>query len=156
MRRGGQAYRAGALGKARGHCLRLSAVLEFLWWAGDRDAREPAAISDVSVVRAAALVGSYFLPMAERAFGDAAIPPAERAAMALARHLRRERLTTFNARLLRRAMGGPLREADAMKRACADLVEAGLIRPVGPRPGPSGGRPSSDYEVNPAVHGRAS
>jgi hypothetical protein len=146
---------AGALGKARGDCLRLAAVLEFLWWAGDRDEGEPTAISDASVIRAAALVGGYFLPMAERAFGDAAIPPAERAAMALARYLRRERLTTFNARLLRRAMGGPLREADAMKRACTDLVEAGLIRPAGPRSGPQGGRPSSDYEVNPAVHGRA-
>ena len=110
-----------------------------------------------SVTRAAALLASYFAPMAERAFGDAAIPAPERAAMALAHHLRRERLHTFNARQLRRALGGPLRDADVIKRACAELVEAGLIRPAsGARPGPSGGRPSSDYEVNPAVHGRAS
>jgi hypothetical protein len=65
-----------------------------------------------------------------------------------------ERLNTFNARQLRRTMGGPLREADAMKQACADLAEAGLIRPLSAQPGPQGGRPSSDWEVNPALHGR--
>lgn len=146
---------AGALGKARGHALRLSAVLTFLWWCGDRDAREPTTISAEAVTRAAALVESYFLPMAERVFGDAAIPPAERAAMALARHLRRLDLRTFNARTLRNSIGGALREADVMKKACADLVEAGLIRSTSIRPGPQGGRPASDWEVNPALHGRA-
>ena len=146
---------AGALGKARGHALRLSAVLTFLWWCGERDAREPTTISAEAVTCAAALVESYFLPMAERVFGDAAIPPADRAAMALARHLRRLGLTTFNARSLRNSIGGALRNADAMKRACADLAEAGLIRSTSPRPGRQGGRPSSDWEVNPALHRRA-
>ncbi|WP_267407043.1 DUF3987 domain-containing protein, partial [Methylobacterium sp. GC_Met_1] len=32
---------AGTLGKARGHCLRLSAVLEYLWWCGGTEESEP-------------------------------------------------------------------------------------------------------------------
>jgi hypothetical protein len=145
---------AGALGKARGHCLRLSAVLTFLWWCGDRDAREPATVPVEAVTAAAVRLDACFLPMAERVLGDAAIPPADRAAMALARHLRRLGLETFNARTLRNSIGGTLREADAMKKACADLAEAGLIRSTSARPGPQGGRPSSDWEVNPALHRR--
>lgn len=66
--------------------------------------------------------------MAERVFGDASIPVAERAAMTLIRFLKRNGLATFNARDARREVGGPLRDAAAMDAACDALVEAGLIR----------------------------
>jgi hypothetical protein len=90
--------------------------------------------------------------MAERVFGDAAIPMAERSAMALARHLKRNGLKTFNARNVRRELGGALREAKAMDEACAVLVEAGLIRPEG-KQALGAGRKPKNYEVNPCVFG---
>lgn len=81
---------AGTLGKARGHALRLACVVEHLWWCATAGA-EPTTISADATTAAAALVDSYFVPMAERTFGDAAIPVAERGAMVLARSLQRPR-----------------------------------------------------------------
>ena len=98
---------------------------------------------------AAALVVDYFIPMAERVYGDAAIPSAEKDAMVLARYLQQANVAEFNARMVRRQLGGSLHEARAMDGACAVLVEAGLIRP---RPTPSGpGRNPKDFDVNPLV-----
>jgi hypothetical protein len=45
-----------------------------------------------------------------------------------AKHLKTDGLLEFNARTLRREIGGSLREAKGMDEACAVLVEAGLIR----------------------------
>ena len=142
---------AGTLGKARGHCLRLSAVLEYLWWCGGTEESEPKAISPDAVTAAADLLNAYFLPMAERVFGDAVIPVAERRGMLLAQHLRQNRVTEFNAREVRRQIGGMLREAADMEAACKQLVEAGLIRPRFTRAGEVKGRKSQSYEVNPEV-----
>jgi hypothetical protein len=140
---------AGAIGKARGHVLRLSCILEFLWWAGEPSGAEPTHISVQSVKRAAAFVADYFLPMAERALGDAAIPAADRRAMILAKYLRKMRLATFNARDARRSIGGELRDASHMDQACKTLCEAGLIRPVSAEP--AARRQAKNYEVNPVV-----
>jgi hypothetical protein len=142
---------AGAIGKARGHVLRLSCILEFLWWTGQRSGAEPTHISVQSVQRAAAFVADYFLPMAERALGDAAIPAADRRAMILAQYLRKMRLTKFNARDVRRKIGGELREAKHMDEACETLSEAGLIRFL--LGGEAFGRRAKNYEVNPAILG---
>ncbi|WP_407529061.1 hypothetical protein [Methylobacterium oryzisoli] len=102
------------------------------------------------------LLQEYFIPMAERVFGDASIPVAERRAMQLARYLRQTGRTEFNARDLRREIGGMLREAEHMDIACAGLVEAGLIRPRPTRLGGTKGRQTKHYEVNPVVHARSS
>ena len=141
---------AGTLGKARGQALRLSAILEFAWWAGAGGEAEPTSISTKAVVSACGLVAEYFLPMAERVFGDAAIPGSERGAMALGRHLRRHRLHHFNARSVRLAIGGSLRKAEDMSAACNELVEAGLIRPQDRRP--AVGRTPKTFDVHPAVY----
>ena len=143
---------AGALGKARGHALRLATVIEFLWWAGESGGPEPMQISVGAVEAACGLLDDYFIPMTERVYGDAAVPAAERHAMTLVRHLRRERYKTFNARTLRREIGGALRAAAVMDTACATLLESGLIRAVERKPtGP--GRPAHDFHVNPVLHG---
>jgi hypothetical protein len=143
---------AGSLGKARGHAVRLSLVLEHLWWCGEAPRPEPSVISLKAMEAAAAFVDGYFLPMAERVYGDAAIPAPERAAMTLARYLKRAGLREFNAREVRRHIGGSLRDAAPMEAACAALVEAGLLRAAFCRA--SGhGRPAHRYEVNPVVHG---
>jgi hypothetical protein len=98
---------------------------------------------------AAALVVDYFIPMAERVYGDASIPAAERAAMVLARRLQQESLVEFNARDMRRQIGGVLRDAWAMDAACAALVEAGLIRPLVRHHGR--GRKPKSYAVSPLM-----
>lgn len=144
---------AGAIGKARGHCLRLSCILEHLHWSGGPRTAEPKSVSAESVERAAGLVDGYFLPMAELVFGDAVLPASERRAMALAKHLRRSRGQRFNARELRRQLGGEFREAAMMDEACATLVEAGLIRSVRSTDGT--GRKPKDFEVHPFVSGVA-
>jgi hypothetical protein len=142
---------SGAFGKARGHVLRLATVLEHLWWS-TRDRREPDVITTGAVLSAIGLVDGYFGPMAERVLGDATIPPKERIAMILARHLRRRRGSTFNAREMRREIGGVLRDAETMKAACTILVDAGLIREAFKRDGDSpGGRRSLTFEVNSAM-----
>jgi hypothetical protein len=104
-----------------------------------------------AVEAAAIFVADYFLAMAERVYGDAAIPTGERRAMVLCRHLRRHAITRFNARDLRREIGGCLRESASMETACAALTEAGLIRPLFPS-AETVGRPAKRYEVNPALH----
>jgi hypothetical protein len=141
---------AGALGKARGHALRLAAVLKHLWWCA-QGGPPPAIISADAMLAALGLIDGYFIPMAERVFGDATIPAKERAAMIPARLLRRRGGSTFHARELRREIGGALRDTAAMEVACAVLVEAGLIRPAFTRTGDTKGRRSRKFEVNPAV-----
>lgn len=147
---------AGCLGKARGRALRLSAVLEHLWWCGGATAREPQAISPEAVTAAADLLNAYFIPMAERVFGDASIPLIERRAMLLAKHLKQNRLDCFNARDVRRNIGGLLRDAANMEAACTQLVEGGLILPRLERAGEGKGRPARNYEVNPTIFRRPS
>ena len=89
--------------------------------------------------------------MAKRAFGEAAIPAPELQAMTLVRWLRDRQATALNAREARRLISGRLREATDMERACATLIEAGLIRPRPSRSGGSKGRMRDDFEVNPAI-----
>ncbi len=74
--------------------------------------------------------------------------------MVLARYLKRKALQEFNARTLRREIGGVLREAEAMNASCAALAEAGLIRERFARSGALPGRNARNYEVNPLVFGR--
>lgn len=145
---------SGTLGKARGHALRLSCIIDHLWWAARPGEREPEEISDGAMQAAVNLMNTYFVPMAERVFGDASIPMAERRAMALAKYLKRAGLRTFNARDVRREIGGQLRDAAHMDEACEGLVEGNLIR-LPTTAGPRGrGRPSKTYEVNPLLHRR--
>lgn len=140
-----------ALGKARGHALRLSCILSYMWWASSPNAspfEEPQEIAADAMVAAVEMMASYFLPMAERVFGDAGVPVTETNAAILARHLRQEGRSTFNARTVRRAIGGALRTADAMEAAIEDLVEACLVRPVSQ---PLRSKKAKDFEVNPAL-----
>ncbi|GLS18758.1 hypothetical protein GCM10007874_17750 [Labrys miyagiensis] len=146
---------AGALGKARGHVLRLSAVLEYLWWCIQPSDTEPSKIGADAVLAASGIVDGYFLPMAERVFGDASIPLHDRLAMVLIRRLRDEGQSAFNARDLRLSKGGPLRDAGAMDAACSALVESGVIRPAPGREGNTKGRSSKKFEVNRRLFGRA-
>jgi hypothetical protein len=125
---------AGTLGKAPGHVLRLSMVLEYLLWSQGMWRSEPAQISEVSVLASIGLVDRYFVPMAQRVFGEAAIPQEDQLAMELARWIVRTKLRQFNARETRRTIRGVLHDPKAMQQACEVLQQAAWIRPAMKRP----------------------
>jgi hypothetical protein len=139
--------------KARGFVLRLSAVIEHLWWCGgETGPAEPQTIGRPAVSAAVGLMREYFIPMAERVFGDASIPHGDRLAMALARHLRHNHMRTFNARTLRREAYGLLGKPEDMAKACEMLEQAGLVRRKPGRDEGTTGRRALGYQVNALLH----
>ena len=152
----GEEERAGLVashfGKLPGLLLRLALVLEHLWWCGDKG-EPPKRITEAAVTAAIGLIEDYWKPMAERTFGDAALPSNERKAATLARWLLKERPELVNARDLRKGVRLPgLREAADVDAAFAVLVEAGWVRLAPARDGGARGRPRKDYEVNPELY----
>ena len=115
-----------ALGKARGHALRLALNLEMLWWCGEEGmAPPPSGISARAVAAAAHLVEDYFVPMAERVYGDAAVLPADRNAATLARWILRDHPAEVHVRHVQRKVRLPGLKSAAEIHAAADvLVEA--------------------------------
>jgi hypothetical protein len=137
------------VGKARGHAVRIAMVLEYLWWCGG-SGPEPTSISKHAVEQAVLLMEEYFLPMAERVFGDAAIPIEERNARTLADWIRRTRPETINVSKVRdEARLDGLRESTDVKNAFRFLVEAGWLSPPTKTGRP--GRPAGTYTVNPKL-----
>ncbi len=139
-------------GKLPGICLRLAVTLQ-----GLRDALEIAPLREVSgdaIQAAIMMIDDYFKPMAERAYGDAALSPADRNAAALAKWLQRTKPDKINLRDLQRGGGIPaLKDRDALKGAVDVLVEAGWLKPAPSRAGGTQGRQRVDYEVNPVIRG---
>jgi hypothetical protein len=145
---------AGHLGKMPGLVLRMALVLEFLWWSWDASTPPPVSVSERFVAAAAALANDYFAPMAERAYGDAALPEAERSAATVGRWILKSVPSVVNARDLRREVRLPgLREAKKVESALETLVDAGWLRPAPARNGDGAGRRRADYAVNPRVCG---
>ena len=140
-----------ALGKARGHALRLAIVLEMLWWCGDDGKVLPAEISSRAFAAAAMLMTEFFLPMAERVYGDAAATTADRNAATLARWIISTGAAEVHVRRLQREVRLPgLRTADLIRAAADVLVEADWLRP--PAPGSEfGQRGRVAYAVNPRL-----
>lgn len=138
------------VGKLTGYTVRVALALEYLWWCGDRPGEaEPQEVSERAMLAAIAFIESYASPMARRCFGDAALPQAERDAVALAGWIRRNRPESVNARELRRGRAIPSGGAERYHAALAELEEAGWVRPAPAASGP--GRPRKDWHVNPAV-----
>jgi Protein of unknown function (DUF3987) len=149
-----------AYGKARGQALRLALTIEFLWWsAKDGMAPPPVTISLRAFAAAALLISDYFIPMAERVYGDAAATPAERNAATpaernaatLARWIRKSRSCEVHVRHLQREVRLPgLKKADDIRAAAAVLTEADWLRP--PVSGAEfGQRGRIAYVVNPRL-----
>jgi hypothetical protein len=141
-----------AYGKARGQALRLALVLEYMWWCGeDGMAPPPVEITARAFTAAAHLLTDYFMPMAERVYGDAAIPIADRNAATLARWIKSERPGEVYVRHLQREVRLPwLTTADAIHTAAAVLVEADWLVP--PRPVAEFGRKRREaYAINPRL-----
>jgi len=143
-----------AYGKARGWVVRLSLVLEYLWWcAASGFVEPPTRVSERAVVGAAVLVEEYFIPMAERVYGDVGLPEAERLTTTLARWIWRQMpaLEIVNAREVQRHKLPGLRAADKVATAINGLIEADWLRAVPSRAGSSAGRQRMDYAVNPQL-----
>lgn len=139
-------------GKLPGLVLRLALVAQMTRYA--YAGHEPKSITRDVIGAVCDFVDSYAKPSAMRVFGDAALPPVERNAAVLARHIRKLKLRCVNARDIYRNANLPdLREAEPTNEAIAMLVEGDWLKPSGSRAGDTPGRRSSDYLVNPAVHG---
>lgn len=141
----------GFLGKLRGMALRLALVSELLTWAASGGA-EPTTVSARSITAALAFLDDYAKPTALRVFGDAARPPAERNAAALARYVQKRRPRTINGRDIRRESSLPtMKLAQDVDDAIELLVEADWLRPAPSRSGDTPGRARKDFEVNPVA-----
>jgi hypothetical protein len=145
-----------AYGKARGTALRLSLVLEWLWWCGKSGMPlPPETISPQAFLAAAALVADYFMPMAERVYGDAAATGIERMMATLARWIIEKRPNEVHVRHLQRSVRLPgLRTAGQIISAADGLVEADWLRAPSPVRsfGRGKGRAPVVYSVNPKLY----
>jgi hypothetical protein len=144
-----------AFGKARGAALRLSLVLEWLWCCAKADmSLPPDSISKEAFAAAATLVAEYFMPMAERVFGDATATTIERDAATLTRWILKEHPDEVHVRALLREVRLPgLRSAEQIKKAADLLVEADWLRAPAKT---VFGQPRSRvaYPVNPRLRGQ--
>jgi len=139
-----------AYGKMRGTALRLSLILEYLWWcAKDGFALPPDSISERAFAAAATLVAEYVLPMATRVYGDAGAVEDERSAATLARWIFYEHPTEVHVRHLQRHVRLPgLRTAGLIKKAANELVDADWLRAP---PKGFGVQSKVAYPVNPKI-----
>jgi hypothetical protein len=139
------------IGKMPGLTLRIALILEMLWWAAGFEPKLPANVTKNAVAGAAMLLEDYFLPMAKRAFGDAALPESDKKTMALAKWIYKTKPLVINASQLRRNRIAGLTTAEAATSALIELMELGWIQPKPSRDGQNSGRQKSDYAVNPSI-----
>lgn len=139
------------IGKLPGLAARLALVLGCLDHAAD-DAEEPREITASEFGRAAHLVEAYSLPMARRAYAEAATPVNDRIARRLVGIIREQGWQSFTARQVLRLDRPGLSSKDTLDPALAALEDGECVRPVDTLPKPQGGRPQRLYAVNPALH----
>ncbi len=141
------------LGKLPGLAARLALVLAHLDWAVE-GASLPSEIMVAHFGRAAHLVEAYLLPMARRAYAEAATPKPQRAARRLVAMIREKGWQSFTSRDVLRLDRSGLGEAADLDPALVLLEEGDCIRPVNPAAEPQGGRRRRLFLVNPALHER--
>lgn len=142
------------LGKLPGLAARLALVLAFLDWAAEAD-EQPTSIGERHFRRAAHLVEAYLLPMAQRAYADAATPKPERAARRLVGIIREQGWQRFTSRDVLRLDRAALGSKAELDPALVLLTEGDCIRPFDQPTNPQGGRPQRIFMVNPALLGGA-
>jgi Protein of unknown function (DUF3987) len=140
-----------AYGKARGLAVRLALVLEFMRWAARPGlSAPPREVGETVFAQACDLVADYFMPMAARVYGDAAMLQAERNAATLARWIVKNKPREVHVRSLQRDVRLPgLRDAETIRAACDALADADWLR--SPPPGAFQARGKVAYPVNPAI-----
>jgi hypothetical protein len=139
-----------AIGKARGLALRLSLVLEHLYWCAEDNPTPPDVIREETLLAAAKFVIEYAMAMAERCYGDASCAELDRNTATLARWIAKERPDAVHVRHLQREVHLPgLREAKEIHAGCKSLIEAGWLGPAPGRGGQQRGREA--YPVSPRL-----
>ena len=141
-----------ALGKARGQALRLSLVLEFLWWCAEQGVLPPPIrIGPRAFAAAEVLMTEYFIPMAARAYGEAQPTTEHRNAAVLARWIVRSWPEELHPRQLQREVRLPgLHTAEQIRGAAEALVASGWLRSPH-RPTRFGPRTRVSYRINPRL-----
>jgi hypothetical protein len=141
------------LGKMAGMTLRLSLIIEYLDWSLlPEGTPEPDCVSASTYRKAMRLVDEYFLPMAERAYGDAGLPKAQKQVVMLAREIMKRRPEMINVRNVVREWKIPgLKEAQLVSAACKELVDANWLDPAPTRTGDRQGQNRKDFKVNPKL-----
>lgn len=138
-------------GKLPGLAARLSLNLAYLDWAAE-GAEEPHEITVEHFGRAAHLVEAYLLPMAQRAYADAAPPKTERVARQLVSTIRDRKWNEFSSREVQRMGKSGLSTKADLDPALDLLLVADVLREVHAPPAAKGGRPPRRFTVNPATH----
>ncbi len=138
------------IGKIPGLAARLALVLGCLNHAAE-DAEELHEITTTEFGKAVNLVAEYFLPMARRAYADAATPKADRAARRLVRILREQEWQSFTTREVMRLDRPGLGSKAELDPALALLEDGECVRLIQTSANPKGGRPQRKYIVNPAL-----
>ena len=104
-------------------------------------------ITEDALIAAAKFVSEYAMPAAERTYGDAACPQADRNLTTLARWIAKQRPHEVHVRDLQRNIRLPgLVTADAIHAACKALIEAGC--PAMPARGGFQQKPRGVYPVS--------
>lgn len=136
------------VGKLPGMVVRLSLVLAHLDWVTKPDDAPPDTVTGDACGRAAHYVVEYVLPMARRAYADAAAPGEERGAATLARLILAERPATFTSRDIQHRKLSGLRTAKEIQPALEVLTAAGWVTydPQATRT-----KPRKLYRVNPRL-----
>jgi hypothetical protein len=144
------------LGKLPGFAVRLALIFAHLEWCTTENAVPPIEVNKLAILRAVTFLADYALPMARRAFGEAALPEPERDARQLARWLLKQQPlpATLNVRELRRVANGPgMPNSMRIEAALEELAALGWVRQALNSRAGLGGRSKNDWEANPALGG---
>ena len=139
------------IGKTPGIAIRLALILAYLDWATSQDKAEPAEVSEAHLGRACHFIEAYLLPMAIRAYAGACVSAEERSARALAKLIRNEGLSTFTLRDVQRRNRSELSGKEDIKAAIDVHIQAGWVAEQRIDAGLKGGRPRTEYSVNPKI-----
>jgi hypothetical protein len=138
------------IGKMPGLAVRLSLLIAYLDWTIGGDL-EPQEVTLAHFERAAHFLETYGLPMARRAYADAALSQSDRAARRLVDVIQDHQWGRFSSRDVLRLDRAGLTCAADLNPALAALTEADILLHLSASSNPSGGRPSRLFAVNPAI-----
>lgn len=141
---------AGWYAKAPGRALRIALILAAYRWGLDHKNPDLTAVEAKDVIAAVMLIDRHFGPMMRRVTGALGESRADRMVARIVKHLMATKISTFNARSLRRENLGQFADKHAYDAALQELVDHGVIRRTDRTPGKVGRRPGM-YEVSPRL-----
>jgi hypothetical protein len=138
------------IGKNKGRALRLALIIEIIKYAASNASALPESISHDSLFYAISIINTYFNPMAEYAFREAALAPTIRNACIIAKYIKRENLKHINVRNIKHARLSKYLGNEDIDEAIEELVQYHWIK-IDLNGLNTNGRPRKDYFVNPKI-----